>query len=275
MTNEIESKKIVEDYNRIIESITTIHKIPPNNIDWEEISKQQDYSLDDIGPNQQIVMDELNNYKPTFRDKLFNRVEARKRIIKEKLEDAKVLDLKHFRELNEKKELAIKILENDFEAWDKAFSTFHTFNTENFFNNKLSLVITEDQQVTIKITVNNQDIVPKEILSLTKTNKLSRKNMPKGKYYELYNKYICSSTFAAARQAFAILPIDLLTLNVYDNSQADPLTYKGCILSARFPREQFELINFNTVDCSLEIHNFEHNMKHLKTKGFRFVEELK
>lgn len=52
---------------------------------------------------------------------------------------------------------------------------------------------------------------------------------------------------------------------VYKYFQADSLSFKGCIVSVRFARNEFETIIIVSINCILE-----HNMNHL-----RFVEEIK
>ncbi|KYD08249.1 hypothetical protein B4135_3451 [Caldibacillus debilis] len=126
----------------------------------------------------------------------------------------------------------------------------------------------------VQLMINNRSVVPAKELSLTKTGKLSEKKMAKGKYFQLYQDYVCSCTLRIAREFFHLLPLKDVLVNVYDEAPADSEADFGCILSVRFPREKIESLNFFNIDCSDTIEQFEHRMKFLKTKDFKFVEEI-
>ena len=46
------------------------------------------------------------------------------------------------------------------------------------------------------------------------------------------------------------------------------------ILSVKIEREKLNALNFETIDCSDSMQNFEHNMNFKKTKGFEPVDKL-
>ena len=98
--------------------------------------------------------------------------------------------------------------------------------------------------------------------------------MAKGKYFALYQDYVCSCALRIARELFTLLPIQETTINVYDDAPADETSGYGCILSVKLSRSDMEQTYFENIDCSDTIETFTHHMKFLKTKGFKFVEEI-
>ena len=120
------------------------------------------------------------------------------------------------------------------------------------------------------------EIVPIEEVTLTKTGKLSKKELSKTAYYDLAQDYVCSCTLRIARELFALLPVDTVCVHVTDlrinsaNGQEETCT----ILSVRFDRENFDRIRFEYIDPSDCVCSFPHQMKFGKTTGFHEVERV-
>jgi len=264
----------VENYNAYINMLISVHLETENDVNWHRVAEEDITYLLKEGPNVSSVLEEIANYKPTFRDKLFNRTTAKKMIIEEKLPEAKQLDHEIYQKKQRLKDAAPLILSGDSNAWIMALTEYAPFDDIESFGSQLNFKVINNELV-VSLTVGNEEVVPTDTLSLTSTNKLSRKKMGKTIYLALYQDYVCSCVIRIAREVLAILPIENVLIHVYDYGQADLPPMKGCILSTRINRENLELLDFENIDCSDTIETFEHNMKYLKTKGFRLVEELK
>ena len=121
-----------------------------------------------------------------------------------------------------------------------------------------------------------REIVPVEEVKLTKTGKLSRKELSKTAYYDLAQDYVCSCTIRIARELFALLPVDTVCIHVTDQriNSANGREERYTILSVRFDRETFDQIRFEYIDPSDCVCSFPHQMKFVKTAGFREVERM-
>lgn len=263
----------VQKYEAYVNMLTSVHLECEENINWYEIASEDISYLKNGGPNVTEVQNELANFKPTFRDKLFNRVEAKKALIEQKLDKAQSLDKETFLKKQKIKNISSNVINGDFESWIIALDEFDPFDDIKDFGSEIEFNI-QNNELEIQLSVGNEKVVPTEVVSLTSTNKISRKKMGKTKYLALYQDYVCSCVIRIAREVFAILPTEKILINVYDFSQADEPYEKGCILSTRIYRHDLTNLDFEYIDCSDTIETFEHNMKHLKTKGFRLVEEL-
>ena len=105
----------------------------------------------------------------------------------------------------------------------------------------------------------------------------SVKQIPKGRFYELYQDHICSSVLRVAREVFAILPpVRVVFVHAACDLINTQTGYKDeqTILSVAIPRESLMDLNFEAVDCSDSMANFVHNMNFRKTKGFAPCEQL-
>jgi len=121
------------------------------------------------------------------------------------------------------------------------------------------------------------DIVPTYSLSLTKTGKLSKKDLTKTAYYELVQDYVCSCALRIARDMFALLPLEIVVVHAVDriiNSQTGHQE-DATILSIVFERKVLNSLNFDNLDPSDALNNFRHNMKFLKTAGFKTVSRIR
>jgi len=264
----------VEKHNAYVAMLTSVHLEVADNVDWHLVATEDISYLLNEGPNVTSIMDEIANYKPTWRDKLFNRVAAKKLLIEERIPEAKELDLTIHQKKQRLKDIAPRILNGDSNVWTIALTDYAPFDDIESFGSHLSFDIHANELI-VNFTVGNEDVVPKETLTLTSTNKVSRKKMGVINYLALYQDYVCSCVIRIAREVFAILPTDSVLIHVYDSSQAEPLPRMGCILSTRVNRRELEYLDFENIDCSDTVETFEHNMKYLKTKGFKLVEELR
>ena len=128
----------------------------------------------------------------------------------------------------------------------------------------------------IEFKVKSDTVVPAISMSLTKTEKLSKKDMSKTQYYDITQDYVCSCAIRLAREIFAVLPVNKVIVHAVDNNINTTNGHQeDCtILSVIFDKEKFMNINFERIDASDFVETFLYNMKFMKTSGFRQVERF-
>lgn len=130
--------------------------------------------------------------------------------------------------------------------------------------------------MTAILHVNGEHVIPYEAKTLLKNGKLSVKPVPKGRFYEIYQDYVCCGVLRVAREFYALLPADMLIVT----AMTDLLNTKTghfeeqSILSAVIPRKTLDRLNFETLDPSDSMANFLHRMDFKKTKGFAAIEPI-
>jgi len=272
----------VSRYEEYIDVLRSIHKNCTDKIDWQQIK-------DDPEPpkpekqniNEQAARQKLDNFKPTFFDKIFG---SKKKIqtLEQAVEQAKVQDQKDFETAKETHEdwekvqaIAKGIQAKDPQAYANALNYFEPFSDIVDLGSKIGLSFDKDF-VEIELHVNNSEVIPNYVVSQTKTGKLSQKEMPKGKFNELYQDYVCGGLLRVARETLAYLPIQMVAVHAIAemvNSATGHLE-KVPIVSAILPPETMDKLNFETLDPSDSMQNFVHNMKFSKTNGFSQVEKV-
>jgi len=100
------------------------------------------------------------------------------------------------------------------------------------------------------------------------------KEMPKIRYWALYQDHVCGCAIRIARDGFALLPIPRVVVNVATASldtSTGHLT-PTMILAVSFLRDALGRLNIDACDPSDAMVNFDHRMKFKKTSGFEAVE---
>ncbi len=276
----------VEVYENDIEVIQSIHKECSNPIDWEIVAKSQEPKKpSNLKNNEKVARSKMDNYKPGFIDKIFKR-EEKKRISHSEntvsaIEEDKAEYKKNIRSweknISDWKEsvlLAQLLLNGDEDAKIRAIEELDPFSEISNLGSNLTISVNESSLIEATIHIHGNDIVPSEVKSLLKSGKLSVKNMPNGKFNEIYQDYVCSCVLRVANELFSAIPDNMVIVTAVDELLSTKTGHleKSPILSVCVSRSTLESFNMNNIDPSDSMSNFIHNMSFKKTKGFEPVE---
>jgi len=93
--------------------------------------------------------------------------------------------------------------------------------------------------------------------------------MPKTRFHEIYQDYVCSCVLRVAREVFALLPVESLLIT----ASADILdprtgqTVEQPVLSAALPRAAHARLDFDRIDPSDAMENFLHRGDFKASRG--------
>lgn len=279
----------VKVYENYIDLLLSVHKECGDLWDWEIIqSSEPPIKPAKSHKNEELAQTKLDKFKSGFLDKMLKRVESKRDKLARNVEEARQTDEKECRESlqtyeqeyadwDTTRKLSDRILSGNTEAYLDAIKQAELFNDISKLGSFLEFEAMSSSLVEATLHVNGEEVIPSEIKSLLKSGKLSVKQMPKGKYYELYQDYICSCVLRVAREFFALLPIEMVIVNCMGNllnSQTGYMEEKP-ILSVAIPRKTLEGLNFEMLDPSDSMSNFIHQMTFKKTIGFSAVQSLK
>ena len=85
--------------------------------------------------------------------------------------------------------------------------------------------------------------------------------MPKPRFHEIYQDYVCGCVLRLAREVLALLPVDEVLVTASVNGRTDPRTGKPAelpVLSVAIARAVVEQLDFDRLDPSDSMENFSH-----------------
>jgi len=261
-----------------IAMIHSIHQECDDPIDWLTVqSIPQPFQLGQTGPKELAAESALLNFKPGFFDKLFKRIEKKSEELTKKVTEGKKEDQEDYKAWEETVGLAKRINNGDTEGFLQVIEEMNPLEDLAEFGSGFEFYVDDNSdRVVIEFDVNSKNIVPAQVKTLTKTGKLSVKEMPKTRYYDIEQDYVCSCVIRIARDMFAILPLKQVVIHAKDSrihSSTGHLEHQT-VLSVRIDRGVLNTLNLDAIDCSDAMNNFEHRMKFLKTSGFQAVSQL-
>lgn len=278
----------VDAYENHIDVIQSTHKECSPPVDWNKIAlSKQPTEPKKKSENEEDARVISDSYKPGFIDRLFKREEKKREQFLQKIAEAIKSDETHYKskfsswetkieDWKESVEIAKALLEGKAEAKIEAIDNLQPFSEISNLGSSLSISVYDNGVLEATINVHGTEIVPSEAKSLLKSGKLSVKNMPKGKFNEIYQDYVCSCVLRVSNELFSTIPDKLVLVTAVDellNSQTGHLE-EAPILSVAVSRSTIKSLNLESIDPSDSMVNFKHNMSFKKTKGFDRVERI-
>lgn len=276
---ELESNKLeVDEYENYIDLIRNVHHECENTVQWNSISiAPAPFVKGEIGPAEAEARLNLENFVPTLVEKMFPKKAAdRKSKLELALIESKEIDEASYQAWEESTVFANRILSGDIDAYYEAIITSNPFEDLVDFGSGFEFGTDDADTMEIEFMVKSEQVIPEKSKSLTKTGKLSEKNLSKTAYFDITQDYVCSCSIRLARELFALLPIQNVLVHATDQilNTATGNSEEHTILSVMFSRERFNSTNFSKIDASDFVESFEHKMSFKKTTGLQSVERL-
>lgn len=277
--DEIQQYRLqVDEYNNYIEVIKGVHKECDDFVDWHHInSLNPPFIPPQPGPSKIEAIREYEDFSPRFIEKIFKSMaEDRKKKLETAIVESEKKDNEVYEEWRSLNILSGKILQGHIDAYLQVVEEMNPLEDLLEFGSDFEIGANESTSLEVEFKVKSDVVVPKQVLSLTQTGKLSRKTMPKIRYHALVQDYVCSCAIRIARDMMALLPVQKVVVHAVDNilNTATGFEEGMTILSVVFERNTLNSLNFELLDPSDALQNFRCNMRHLKTEGFKPVERI-
>ncbi len=278
----------VEVYENTIDLLTSIHKDCAGFWDWGQIANTPPPEKPLKSNTQENkAMEALSNYKPSIFDKIFKNVEKKTGKLKDKIDEARRQDASDYK-------IEIQKYEKDREEWEsivrvgkgvlngdikmhiEAIKLSNPFDDIELLGSTMDFEPIDSSKMCVTFNANDTDVIPKTKKSLTKTSKLSTREMPIGQVNQLYQDYVCGCALRIGRELFSLLPLNLIIVTVLGSilDSATGHVEDKPILSVGLIRDTLEALNFDAIDPSDSMRNFKHNMAFKKTAGFAPVNAM-
>jgi hypothetical protein len=267
----------VEVFQNKIDVIKSIHKECDDFVDWHDISQTPSpFQEGEKGKNELDAIRKYNDFKPNFFQRLFKLEPKIREKLNHQISIAKNQDAEEYKQWKDMNDISKKVLEGDVDTYLAVIDEMSPLDDLLEFGSGFEFFAEEPEYIEVDFDVHIDQVIPNEEKRLTSTGKLSTKQMSKTNYYDLAQDYVCSCVIRIARDMFAILPLQTIYIHAFDDILDTSTGHinRKCILSVKMTRSQLNQLNFDLIDCSDAISNFEHHMKFRKTKGFDVVEKL-
>lgn len=272
-----QAKYEVDLFENQCELVQSIHKECDEPVDWTGIvNSLPPFPLGEMGPKEKEALHNYHNYKPGFFDRMFSKDENEFSRLSEQIQLAKLEDKKDYKEWKELFSFAENVLAGDIDTYFKVLKEMDPLGDLSEFGSGFEFSTDHPSYLEVEFDVQSNHIIPTMEKKLTKTGKLSVKQMSKTRYFELMQDYVCSCILRIARDLFSLLPLQTVYIHAYDEQLNAETGHKEplLILSTKIDRNILEGLDFENIDCSDAMNNFPHHMKFRKFKGFDSVEKI-
>lgn len=278
----------VAEFESYLDVLVSVHRDCDDPWDWKRLGEcAEPPKPKPSKKHQNKAIKELQSYQPGFWDKLLRRAPKRIAAFERAAEEAVEIDratdktalaqhAKDYANWDTRKQLSAGVLQQEPQALQRALLHAAPFEELAEFKTRVVVDKVESDVVVLACFLEDEELVPTEELKLTSSSKVSRKEMPAGRYWSLHQDYVCSCALRAARETLAVLPVSRVIVNVSARrmDSATGNTGNAIILAVHFTREAMRGINFSSIDPSDSLKNFNRRMKFKKTGGFEPVDPI-
>ncbi|WP_223596228.1 DUF4236 domain-containing protein [Neobacillus bataviensis] len=268
-------KKIKKE--KTICEFRSIHKECDDQVNWNEIQDTQPpYSIGNPGPEEWVALEKIKNYQPGFFARMLKQEEKKMVFMRKEVLEARKRDEESYASWEHMVTTARRIVDGDIDAYFEVIADFAPLDDLSEFGSGFEFFAENAASMEVEFDVRSKSVVPAEIKSLTSTGKLSVKKMPVSQFYDIQQDYVASCVIRIARDLFALLPVESVLIHAMDQRLNTVTGYEEemVILSVRIYRNTLNLLNFNEIDPSDALANFEYRMNFRKTKGFAPVDKI-
>lgn len=275
----------VHRFEARLRTITRVHTDSSNPIDWESVrGRPTPEKPRPSSRREDQARRALDSFNPSIFDRLLNRTEKKRSLLRQELADAKEEDRREFEEAREeferklaawrtRCELAKNVLRGEQVAYHEVISQTEPLKSVDLIEGFESFEPVTEKVVSATIAVQDEHVVPSERKRQLKSGKLSVTDMPKTKLFGYYQDYVCSCVLRTALELHALLPIEMAVVTAKREilNTATGHTEQQPIVSAAIPDEILRWFNLSKIIPSDSMSRFVHEMEFRKAEGFRPV----
>lgn len=253
--SEMEKARLeVETFDNRLEMLLSVHKEQGENWDWSALAVSMPPP-----PPQRYARHELN----AVQHLALESIAGNEHDTQATLQGARALDDQDFQnaledhsakkaEWTRMNRLSRGILAGNLAAYTEALSEFSPLDEITNLGSSIRFTVHTAHTVECALNVNGVQAIPPEIKTLTATGKVSVKTMPRARFNEIYQDYVCACVLRTARELFALLPVHTVLVtacaDVLDSSTGQ--TSARPVLSASIPRRIADQLDYEHLDPS-------------------------
>lgn len=266
----IEQAKLeVETYENQLEVLLSVHKAQGQPWDWMALAaalppiSPQRNSYDEFKARQNALV-----LHPRKREGIERAITLAQSVDEQAFQDALKAYADDKTEWEKLKQLALRILAGEHKAFIEALVELSPLREITNVGSMMHFTIESAKLIGCELNVNGSQAIPPEMKTLTASEKVSTKPMPKARFHEIYQDYICGCLLRVAREVLTMLPVDavLITASAEILDTSTGRASSQPVLSALMSRAIIDRMNFDQLDPSDAMENFLHRSNFKATR---------
>lgn len=218
---------------------------------------------------QTILEDRLNELENSrarlLEENLKEQQEAHEQYLKDKEEYQKMMDIVN------------GVLNKNPQSYTYALNFFNPFEDLQEYGSDISFDVNAEK-VSVDFYVHSEDVIPNTTKKLLRKGvEVKEDQLPPSRFNEIYQDYVCSCILKIAKETFQLLPtVNEVQVNAKGSlmNSATGNFEEQTIVSVNINRPKLDELNFDLLDPSDSMSNFEHKMDFKKNEGFKPVQDL-
>ena len=251
----------VETHESRLDLLLSVHKEQGPTWDWSAVAaslpphRPEKSSYHEFRAKQRAAL-----LQPDQREASISVLEQAKSQDEEAYQHALTTYARDKAEWEKLRHLSRRILAGEPRAYSEALVELSPLAEISELGSTLKFTVHDTHLLECILKVNGMQAIPAEVKALTSTGKLSVKPMPKARFHELYQDYICSCLLRVAREVFVLLPVDalLITATADSTDVRKDRPVEQPVLSALTARTVLAGLDFERIDPSAAIESFLH-----------------
>lgn len=251
----------VEAYENRLDVLLSVHKEQAETLDWATLAAALPPPCPQMSSYHQLKAKLRMLFLPP----------CQKGDSKAAIEQARLDDEQAFQEAmqvhsdektewEKKKSLARRILAGEHKAYTEALTEFSPLSEISDLGSSIHFTVHGAKLIECALKVNGTQAIPSEVKALTAGGKVSVKPMPRVRFHEIYQDYVCGCMLRVVREVFALLPVEVLLITAIVDSldSRTGQTMEQPVLSAAMPRAIVARLDFDRLDPSDAVESFLH-----------------
>jgi len=218
--------------------------------------------------------------KMSLKDNINNLENKRSNRIKENLNEQQKIHeqyLKNNEDYKEMMDIVNGVISKNSQSYTYALNFFKPFEDLQEYGSDISFNV-KSERVIVDFYVHSEEVIPKTTKRLLRRKTEVREDeMPNSRFNQIYQDYVCSCILKIAKEIFQLLPyVNISQINAKGSvtNSATGNAEEQTIASVIIDRSILDTLNFDLLDPSDSMSNFDHRMDFKKNKGFNPVEDM-
>ncbi len=222
----------------------------------------------DVNRRCDIIEDEIGQIKSSFNELLEENIKLQ--------QDERDIYNKNLKEYESLISIGNGVVSGDMQSFIYALNYFKPLDDLKEYGSDITFRV-KDDVILVDFFVHNNDVIPKTVKSLLRNGaSVKETEMPASRFNGIYQDYVCSCVLKIAKEVFQVIhTLNRVVINVRGSilNTGTGNFEEHTILSVIVDQQTLNTLNFQLLNPSDSLVNFDHRMNFNRRSGFEPVSE--